>query len=88
MIEETSDYWIYENKFIFKPEFNNQIDEYYELISNYDELIFSNYDDLNILLETKNNYNENIYENYIESKFNQPIDLLKVNLTQITFGYF
>jgi hypothetical protein len=35
--------------------FNNQIDEYYVLISKYDELIFSNYDDLNILLETKNN---------------------------------
>ena len=37
------DYWILDNKFIFKPEFNEKIDKYYDLISNYNTLIFSNY---------------------------------------------
>ena len=36
-------YWIYEDKFIFKPEFNEPIDKYVNTIKNYSQLIFSNY---------------------------------------------
>ena len=51
---ETKNYWILDNKFIFKPKFNSSIDTYYNLISNCDELIFSNYDDINSCIETNN----------------------------------
>lgn len=39
---ETKDFWIKNNIFIFKPEFNDSIEPYYNLISKYDSLIFSN----------------------------------------------
>ena len=38
-----NNYQIYENKIIFKQKFNDNIDKYYDVISNYNELIFSNY---------------------------------------------
>ena len=53
---ETNDYWILDNKLIFKPKFNESIEKYYDLISNYDTLIFSNYNDVNICIETNNKY--------------------------------
>jgi hypothetical protein len=56
---ETEDYWIQDNKFIFKPEFNEPIDKYYDLISNYNTLIFSNYNDVNICIKTNNLYDNN-----------------------------
>ena len=46
-------YWIYNNKFIFKSEFNEPIDNYLHIIKNYSQLIFSNYNDLDILLKFK-----------------------------------
>ena len=49
-------YWICEDKFIFKPEFNESIDKYIDIIKNYSQLIFSNYDDLEICIETNNKY--------------------------------
>ena len=36
-----ADYWIYEDSFIFKPEFNGSLDNYIDIISNCDKLIFS-----------------------------------------------
>ena len=45
---ETTDYWIYEDKVIFKPNFNDNLDDYFDIISKYNELIFSNYDYHNI----------------------------------------
>lgn len=76
-IIETKDYWIYEDKFIFKPDFNNTLDKFYNLISNYNELIFSDYDNLDILLETdKNNIDVKVEaKSYMGSKYNQPIQL-------------
>ncbi len=37
---ETENYIIKENKLIFKHEFNIDLTEYYDLISNYKEIIF------------------------------------------------
>ncbi len=48
---KTCDYWILENKFVFKPSFNKSINKYYNLIKNYDELIFSNYNDINFCIK-------------------------------------
>ncbi len=52
---ETEDYWISnDNKFIFKPNFNKNISTiYYDLIYNYNKLIFSDYNKL-ILSNCKN----------------------------------
>ena len=76
---ETSDYWILNDKFIFGPEFDSSIQAYINLISQSNELIFSNYDDVNICINTNNNYDSyydsNYGKNYQESKFNQKIEL-------------
>jgi hypothetical protein len=43
-------YWIYEDKFIFKVNFNEVINNYIEIIKDYKILIFSNYKDLKICI--------------------------------------
>ena len=72
---ETKDYWIQDNKFIFKPKFNSSIYKYYDLISEYNELIFSNYFNVNICIETNNKYYSYYYKYHIGSIFNQEIEL-------------
>ena len=32
---KTKDYWIYENKIIFKPKFNAKLDDYLDIITKY-----------------------------------------------------
>ena len=61
---ETKDYWIYENKVIFKPNFKDKLDDYIDIISKYNELIFSNYDDYNITIKTNNKYCDEYKQNY------------------------
>ena len=57
---EFEKYWIYEDYFIFKPEFNYELNIYQNMIIKYKNLIFSNYDNYEICIET-NNIFENIY---------------------------
>ena len=83
---ETKDYWIYENKIIFKPNFNNKLDNYLDIISKCDELIFSNYDDYNITIKTNNECCIKYYKNYKYSNFNQQV-IIPENVTHLTFGY-
>ena len=83
---ETEDYWIYENKIIFKPNFNDKIDIYQGIISKYNELIFSNYDDYNITIKTNNRYYVEYAQNNKSSKFNQKV-IIPENVTHLTFGY-
>jgi hypothetical protein len=45
-----SNYWIYEDKFIFKPNFNKPITNYIKIIKDYKILIFSNYTNLKICI--------------------------------------
>ncbi len=80
---DEKNYWTYGDYFIFKPEFNEPIDDYIEIIKNYTKLIFSNYDDLDICIKTKNEYFNEYNKNFVKSKFNQPIEGLN-NLTQLT----
>src|SRR3989338_6154296 len=82
---ETKDYWIYENKVIFKPNFKDKLDDYIDIISKYNELIFSNYDDYNIIFKTNNKYYNEYRENYEPSQFNQQIKIPQ-NVTHLTFG--
>jgi len=70
---ETLDYWIYDNDIIeFKAEFNELLDKYYDIISQYNKLKFSNYTDL-------------ITFRY--SMFNKPINNLPNNIIHLTFGW-
>ncbi len=63
---ETCDYWSINKYFIFKPEFNGSLDKYKDLLNKCTHLIFSNYDDYKICIETNNkhiyDYNsQNVY---------------------------
>ena len=84
---ETKDYWIYENKVIFKPNFKDKLDDYIDIISKCNELIFSNYDDCAIAIKTNNIYYEEYDENYKLSKFNKSV-IIPENVTHLTFGAF
>ncbi len=80
------DYWIIGEYLIFKPEFNDSLDKYSNLLNKYTRLIFSNYNDWKICFETNNEY-MNVYDKqHIGSKFNKPIELNQ-NLTHLTTGY-
>ena len=61
---ETSNYWVYNNEIlVFKPDFDESLDKYIDIISQYDKLIFSDYDNVEICIKT-NNINEDKYKNY------------------------
>lgn len=61
---ETEDYWLLDNTFIFKPHYNSSIKIYIDLITECSELIFSNYDDINMFIKTKNNFYDKYYKCY------------------------
>ena len=84
---ETEEYWIHENKIIFKPNFNNKLDNYINIITKYNELIFSDYDDYNITIKTNNIYFYEYYINYTHSKFNQQV-IIPQNVIHLTFGSY
>ena len=83
-------YWIISDTIIFKPDFNNELDEYIKIISQYKKLIFSNYFDPKITIETNNIYYYKYTNQNNCSLFNQPLSdsLLKlINLQQLTLGW-
>ena len=82
---ETKDYWIYENKIIFKPNFNAKLDDFIDIITKCNELIFSDYNDYNITIKTNNKYYEEYGQNYKISKFNKSV-IIPQNVTHLTFG--
>src|SRR3990167_5182951 len=82
-----SNYWIYENKIIFKQNFNDKLDDYIDIISKHNELIFSDYDDYTITIKTNNKYCKEYYYNHIRSQFNQQVTIPQ-NVTHLTFGYY
>ena len=48
-------YWVYDDYFIFKPEFDEPIEKYVGIISDYSKLIFSDYNDCEITIKIINN---------------------------------
>ena len=82
-------YWIIADTIIFKPEFSHSLNNYVEIISQYKKIIFSNYNDSKITIET-NNKHDNKYNNIMNlSKFNQPLsDSLSnlINLKQLNIS--
>jgi len=85
----TDSYWIIEDTLIFKPTFNESLDNYVKNILKYKKIIFSNYIEPKIAIETNNIY-ENKYKNkFKKSLFNQPLEKSLSKLTsleQLTFG--
>ena len=69
IIEETNDYWIVDNKIIFKLNFNNNLDKYDELFNIYNDVIFSDNNNLSSLFTRKE------FIDCKGSQFNQKISL-------------
>lgn len=80
MINKTSDYWIIGDIFIFKPYFNDEIDDKIKLLmSNYTNIIFSDYNDIFMsywFFQTKN-HNESDKKSFVGSNFNKQFQLHK-----------
>ena len=79
-------YWIVDDKLIFKPEFNEELDNYYDVISQYNTLIFSNYNYPLIAIKTNNKYNHEYRNNYKYSNFNKKIELDE-NITHLSLSF-
>lgn len=97
---ETKDFWIYNNIIIFKPEFNDSIEPYYNLISKYDSLIFSNISEPEmsfiknsigcLLYNDEELYNlskKNMTEILKKSVFNKQLSLPN-NIKFLVFGFY
>jgi len=80
-----NNYWIVDDWLIFKPEFNDKLDEYYDMINKYNKIIFSNYNEHLIEIETNNRWIKNYF---LYSIFNQEINLSNNNnLTDLYLGH-
>ena len=75
-----NNYWIVDGWLIFKPEFNEELTNYYGIINKYKKIMFSNYKDPSIAIKTNNKYSNNL----IQSKFNQeifiPLNIKSLNM--------
>ena len=60
-------YWIIADTIILKPDFSHSLNEYAKIIIQYKKIIFSNYNEPKIAIETNNNYDKkyNTIWNYI-----------------------
>jgi hypothetical protein len=67
----TDKYWIYDNKLIFKPDFDESLDDYLDLLKNCTQLIFANYDSLDLVIKTENKYLSKYMRSYRDSQFSQ-----------------
>ena len=82
-------YWIVDDAIIFKPSFDDSLETYSNIISNYRILIFSNYDDPYMTLNNDCVNNCILYKK--NSLFNHSLgnSLLKLtNLEKIIFGHY
>ena len=82
-----NNFWIVNELLIFKPEFNEKITNYYDIINKYKKVIFSDYNDSLITIKTNNIFKEKYYSYHYNSNFNKEINLSNnKNLTHLTFG--
>jgi len=82
-----NNYWIVDDWLIFKPNFNEKLNDYY-IINKYEKIMFSNYNEPLIAIETNNLWINKYNNNFIKNKFNQEIDLSNnIHLTHLFFGY-
>ena len=89
MEKSNKPFWIIDSAIIFKPSFNDSLDDYTDIISNYRILIFSNYDDPHTSFKNKNIHDYNDYKSYSKSLFIHQLDnclLNLLNLEELMFG--
>lgn len=92
MIVNEKNYWIWNDIFVFKPEFNSNLEKYVNLISKYDKIIFSEFSSFD---DTKKMYEESFlnkiiiynYHDMNASLFNENIDILPNNIKYLILGY-
>ena len=81
----SNEYWVYQDYFIFKPHFNEPVENYVNIIKDYKKLIFSDFNDLesNIYPDEKfiKYYTGSIFNKPLSNSFEQ-LDCLK----ELTFG--
>ena len=70
-----NNYWNVDEWLIFKPVFNEKLTNYYDVINKYKKIIFSDYNEPLIAIETINILISKYIDNFIENKFNKKIDL-------------
>jgi hypothetical protein len=82
-----NNYWVMSEWLIFKPDFNVELDKYYNLINMNEKIMFSDYSVPFIAVKNNNNYNYYSNSYFKSNYFNQKIDLSNnINLTHLTFG--
>jgi hypothetical protein len=85
-----SDYYhVHNDIIIIKHDFNLSLNIKAEDANNCKKLIFNNYDNIDICIETNNMYYSKYDNNYMGSNFNRPLANSLNNLsqlTQLTFG--
>ena len=83
-----NNYWLENEWLIFKPEFNEELIYYYDIINKYKKVIFSNYNKPLIAIKKNNMHKVKFKYNFVNNCFNQEIYLSNnINLTHLTFGY-
>ena len=83
-------YYIDESTIIFNCKFNEPLGKYISIFKNVKQIIFSNYSDYEIYIQTKNIYNSKYNDKYKCSNFNYPIfNSLNnlIQLEQLIFGF-
>ena len=78
------DYITKDNTIIFVPHFNNDLD--INLLSNFNKLIFSDYEINDRLFEAYESENLNKFV-FFGNQFNQEVNMLPQEITHITFGW-
>ena len=85
-----NNYWIVDDWLIFKPKFNEELTDYYVIINQYKKIMFSDYNNPLISIETNNQYTDEYQTDTvfnIFNIFNKKMDLSNnLNLTHLTFG--
>lgn len=83
----TVNYWIHNNSLIFKPHFNEPLENFYQVVTDYETLIFANYNELNVINCIDNVYDAEVVDYIKTSKFNYPITKLHNNLKKLSLGF-
>ena len=84
-LDPSSQYTLIDSTIIIHCDVNETIEIYGDI---YEQLIFSNYTNIQICIETGNKYCDKYYDYFKWSKFNQPINLTNnIQLTQLIFGH-
>jgi hypothetical protein len=83
-------YSIIERTVIFNWYFNQVLNDTIlnDIITSCNKIIFNNYEDLDTYLITNNKYIDKYHYKWKYSKFNQPLDNLPSDITNLTLGYY